>query len=191
MRVSTPDQIFCELASAGVGLVDLVVAGDAMLKAKLATRESLEKHVKRMRGCGRRVARRALGYVRSGVDSPMESRLRMLLVLAGLPEPEVNYILRRFAGEWGRRFDMWYPELKLIIEYDGTQHGELEQRDSDIHRREELERLGYRLVSVTSRGIYHDPSRTLRSVADAIRERGGYAPNRFQPEWRQHFVARV
>jgi hypothetical protein len=31
---------------------------------------------------------------RNGVDSPMESRLCMLLVLAGLPEPFVNHALR-------------------------------------------------------------------------------------------------
>ena len=32
----------------------------------------------------------AARYVRNGVDSVHETRLRMLLVLAGLPEPTVN-----------------------------------------------------------------------------------------------------
>jgi len=140
-----------------------------------------------MSGAGVRVARRAVAYVRVGVDSAMESRLRMLLVLAGFPEPEVNVILRNLSGDWSRRFDMCYLALKLIIEYDGEQHGDLDQRDSDIHRREELERLGYTLVQVTSLGIYRDPARTLRRVADALREAGGHAPGRWRPEWRQHF----
>ena len=138
--------------AAGVGLVDLVVAGDAMVKKGLATLESLTRSVDGMSGAGVRVARRAVAYVRVGVDSAMESRLRMLLVLAGFPEPEVNVILRNLSGDWSRRFDMCYLALKLIIEYDGEQHGDLDHRDSDIHRREELERLGYTLVQVTSLG---------------------------------------
>lgn len=63
----------------------------------------------------------------------MESRLRMLLVLAGFAEPQVNFILRDLAGDWSRRFDLCYRALKLIIEYDGEQHGDLDHRDSDIH----------------------------------------------------------
>ncbi|HEY5847931.1 MAG TPA: DUF559 domain-containing protein [Microlunatus sp.] len=191
VRLSRPTQVFCELAAAGVGLVDLVVAGDAMVKKGLATLESLTRSVDRMSGAGVRVARRAVAHVRVGVDSAMESRLRMLLVLAGFPEPEVNVILRNLSGDWSRRFDMCYLALKLIIEYDGEQHGDLDHRDSDIHRREELERLGYTLVQVTSRGIYRDPARTLRRVADALREAGGHVPGRWRPEWRQHFPART
>ena len=190
IRLSTPAQVFCELAAAGLGLVDLVIAGDAMLRKGRATLESLKRSVGDMTGAGVRRARRALGYVRAGVDSPMETRLRMLLVLAGLPEPKVNVILRDLHGEWDRRFDMCYLALKLIIEYDGEQHGELAQRDSDIHRREELERLGYTLVQVTSRGIYRDPARTLRRVADALRDAGGHPPGRWRPEWKQHFPER-
>ena len=190
VRLSSPDQVFCELAGAGVGLVDLVVAGDAMLKNKRASIESLTKAVDRMTGSGVRLARRALGYIRPGVDSPMESRLRMLLVLAGFPEPQVRIILRQFDGEWGRRFDLCYLALKLIVEYDGEQHGELEHRESDQDRREELERQGYRIVTVTSLGIYRDPAKTLRRVADAMRAVGGRPPARWNPEWRQHFPGR-
>ena len=190
VRLSVPDQVFCELAAVGVGLVDLVVAGDAMVKKGRATLESLTRSVDAMSGAGVRVARRALSYVRVGVDSPMESRLRMLLVLAGFAEPHVNFILRDLAGDWSRRFDLCYLALKLIIEYDGEQHGDLDHRDSDIHRREELERLGYTLVQVTSVGIYRDPARTLRRVADALREAGGHAPGRWRPEWQRHYPVR-
>jgi hypothetical protein len=187
VRVSVPEQVFCELAAVGLNLVELVVAGDAMLQAKRATRESLTRAVESMRGRGVRLARRALGYLRTDVASPMESRLRMLLVLAGFPEPQVNVILRTADGEWVRRFDLCYRELQLLIEYDGDQHGDLEHRDSDHDRREQLERLGYKIVPVTSLGIYRDPAKTLRRVADAMRELGGQPPGRWRPEWRQHF----
>ena len=92
-------------------------------------------------------ARYAVRYVRENVDSPMESRLRMLLVLAGLPEPTINLILRNADGSWRRRFDMCFPDLKLIIEYDGRQHaGNTRQWQGDLRRREERDALGWRIV---------------------------------------------
>jgi hypothetical protein len=53
---------------------------------------------------------------------PKRRERRMLLVLAGLPEPTVNLIIRNPDGSWRMRFDLSYPGLKLIIEYDGRQH---------------------------------------------------------------------
>ncbi len=90
-------------------------------------------------------------------------------------------------GDWSRRFDLCYLALKLIVEYDGEQHGALEHRDGYIHRREQLERLGFTLVPVTSLGIYRDPATTLRRVSDALRTSGGPTPGRWRPEWKQHF----
>ena len=71
-------------------LVELVVLGDWMLRRKGLTRDRLAKAVDAASGPSARRAHQALGFVRPKVDSPMESRLRMLLVLAGIPEPEVN-----------------------------------------------------------------------------------------------------
>ena len=103
-------------------LVDLVVLGDSLVKANRTTVSALVEAVKTWRGWGSRPALRAVGYVRKGVDSPMETRLRMLMVLAGLPEPVVNHIQYDAMGGWARRFDLSYPDLLLVIEYDGRQH---------------------------------------------------------------------
>ena len=46
--VSTPEQTFIDLAAVGVKLVDLVVLGDAMLKAKLATIPTLIEAIVRV-----------------------------------------------------------------------------------------------------------------------------------------------
>jgi hypothetical protein len=99
------------------------------------------------------------------VDSPQETRIRLLLVLAGLPEPRVNLIIRGRDGGWRRRYDLAYEELQLIVEYDGRQHAEdTEQWLTDIFRREELDQIRWRLVIVTSEGIYREPLRTLERV---------------------------
>jgi hypothetical protein len=135
---------------------------------------------------------RAASLARVGVDSPQETRLRLLLVLAGFPEPRVNLIIRGRDGGWRRRYDLAYEELRLIIEYDGRQHADdPKQWMTDIFRREELDHIRWRLVLVTSEGIYREPLRTLERVRDALSDCGAVGIRRtFKPEWRLHFPTR-
>ena len=186
--MSTPEQTFIDLAASGVKLVDLVVLGDAMLKAKLTTVPILIEAVEAWHGFGTRLALRAARLMREGVDSPMETRVRLLIVLAGLPEPSVNVIVRGEDGSWRMRFDLCYLDQRLIVEYDGRQHADSqEQWERDIYRREDLDRMDYRLLIVTSRGVYSEPERTLERVRAALRERDVRVPARSKNEWRQHF----
>ena len=190
LAISTPVQAFLDLAGVGVSLVDLVIAGDSLVKATMLDPAALVEAADAWSGRHAKQARRAARLVRKGVDSPMETRLRLLLVLAGLPEPDVNFILRAPDGSWRRRFDLCYPGVRLIIEYDGRQHAfDHEQWSSDIARREELDGLRWRLVVVESDGIYADPLRTLERVRDALSERGVRVPKVFKVEWTRHFVA--
>jgi hypothetical protein len=186
--VSTPEQTFIDMAAIGVNLVDLVVLGDAMLKAKLTTVPTLIETIEAWHGYGTRLALRAAALMREGVDSPMETRVRLLIVLAGLPEPTVNVIVRGEDGSWRMRFDLCYRNQRLIVEYDGRHHADSpDQWERDIYRREDPDRMDYRLLVVTSRGIYNEPQRTLERVRDALRERGVRVPSRFKNEWRRHF----
>jgi hypothetical protein len=189
LPISTPEQTFLDLAAVGLTLVDLVVAADAMIKAGHTSPELLIEAAAQWSGRGCRVARRAAGLARKDVDSPTETRLRLLLVLAGLPEPTVNVILRARDGSWRRRYDLGYEELRLIVEYDGRQHAhDTQQWLTDIFRREELDRMRWRLLVVTAEGIYTDPLQTLVRVREALLERGARTLRRgFKAEWRVHF----
>jgi hypothetical protein len=189
LPISTPEQTLLELAAAGMSLVDLVVAADGMIKAGHTTPERLREVAAAWDARGCRVARRAASLSRRGVDSPSETRLRLLLVLAGLPEPKVNLILRGRDGSWRRRYDLGYEELCLLIEYDGRQHAnDTKQWLTDIFRREELDQMRWRLVVVTAEGIYADPLQTLVRVREVLRERGAKNLRRsFRAEWRVHF----
>lgn len=122
----------------------------------------------------------------------MESRLRLLIVLAGLPEPTVNFTVRDEEGAVVMRFDLSYPDLKVIVEYDGRQHARDDaQWGRDIYRREELDRRGWRLIIVRAEDIYARPDQTLNRVRDALRARGAKTlPGKFKAEWRQHFPVR-
>jgi hypothetical protein len=185
---SAPEQTFIDLAAIGMNLVDLVVLGDAMLKAKLTTIPTLIEAIQAWHGCGTRLALHAARLMREGVDSPMETRVRLLIVMAGLPEPTVNVIVRGEDGSWRMRFDLCYLDQRLIVEYDGRQHADSPQQwERDIYRREQLDRMDYRLLIVTSRGVFNEPYRTLERVRDALRERGARVPTRFKNEWRRHF----
>jgi hypothetical protein len=186
LRVSAPEQMFVEL-SAYLGLVDLVVVGDYLVRKGWTTPEQLVAHA--TGPLGSRAAARAAGYVRRDVDSPMETRLRMLLVLAGLPEPTINHKVFYADGRLRYRFDLSYPGLKVVVEYDGRQHrDDLAQWDHDVERGEWLDDDGWKHVPVFSWGIYRRPDRTLERVVKALRERGcREVPSRLADDWRAYF----
>lgn len=71
-----------------VALDDLVVTGDAVAR-RLAGTDPLHALLARSTK-GVRRARSALAWVRTGSASPMETRARVLVGRAGLPEPELN-----------------------------------------------------------------------------------------------------
>lgn len=191
VRVSGPHQMFLELASR-LSLVDLVVVGDALVRVGKATPASLLAACELSRRRCAAAALRAARYVRAEVDSPMETRLRMLIVLAGLPEPETNHQIRDDAGRVRRRFDLCYPSIRLIVEYDGRQHVETrESWESDLKRREELDEADWRILVVTSAGIYKNPAETVVRVHQALRKRGWRGlPARTSDAWRPYFRGR-
>ena len=80
VRVSGPHSMFLELASI-LSLVDLVVVGDALVRLGKATPESLVAACAASDAWHAAAALKAARYVRRDVDSPMETRLRMLIVL--------------------------------------------------------------------------------------------------------------
>lgn len=187
IEMSEPLDLFIELAGE-LPLVDLVVVGDAMVKRGMFTAQELRSFCSSTSRRHVRKARRAATYVREGVDSPMETRLRMLIVLAGLPEPKVNVKIYFEDGRERFRLDLAYPGVRVLIEYDGRQHAESSaQWNSDIERREELEVEGWTVIVVTSDGIYKHPEKTVVRVARALRRRGYPVPP-MREDWRAHLA---
>jgi very-short-patch-repair endonuclease len=190
LRMTTPRQTFLDLGGE-LGLVDLVVLGDSLVKAARVTPEELVMAASAFRGRGYRRLRRAASLVRREVDSPMESRLRMLMVLAGLPEPTINHKIRWPGGSVRYRFDLSFPRYRLVVEYDGRQHAESDQQwDGDIDRREWMDSDDWRIVIVRSKDIYNTPGKTLQRIISAMRDKGMAVP-RLSEEWRVHFPGRT
>lgn len=189
MQLTDPVETFIDCAGM-LSLVDLVVLGDALCRQFRIPAEQLRAACHETDAYYAGLARAAAAYVRDGVDSPMETRLRLLIVLAGLPEPEVNVIIYRESGVWKRRYDLCYRRIKLVVEYDGRQHAEDPvQWQKDLERREEFDDEGFRLIVVTAHGIYGDPAATLRRIRRQLVLRGWGDVPPLKESWRRHFAA--
>lgn len=190
LLLAPPDVTFLQLAAHDLSLVDLVSVGDSLVRRGRVTAEQLVDVAATRIGPGARVARRAAAFVRPGVDSVRESRLRMLMVLAGLPEPQVNHVLRGDDGSWSHRIELCYAAIQLAIEYEGRQHAtSVQQWNTDIRRRTYLEALGWRFILVTSEGLFDQPTQTLADIKAAMRNRGMAATRRSPGvAWQREFV---
>lgn len=188
VRITSPERTFCDLGS-NLDLVELVVLGDRLVRRNRTTPERLRSAAAEWDGPHAATLRRAAGLVRPHVDSRPETLLRMLLVLAGLPEPEVDIrFYDRVTGDLQRRLDLGYRTLRLAIEYDGAQHFEDEEiYESDIERHEELrEKRHWQVTRVTKKGVFEVPLTTLRRVDGARVDRGA-RPTVFRDEWQAYF----
>jgi very-short-patch-repair endonuclease len=152
LPVTSVEQTWHDLA-AQLTRRELVAAGDFLISGRspLTTTSSLRGHLRERPGRrGSALARECLDLIRTGVDSPQESALRMVIVDAGLPEPEVNHVIRGPSGRFIARVDLAYPAERVAIEYEGDIHRtDRAQFRKDITRRERVEDHWMRVIRVT------------------------------------------
>ena len=175
-------------AARELDLVDLVAAGDWLVRLEVTTVERLVRAATSARGHGCARARRAAALVRERVDSVQETRLRLAIVLAGLPEPEVNPDVR-VGGRLLGRVDLLLRVWRVVIEYEGDQHRtDRRQWNRDVWRQERLVEDAHTLVRVTAERM-RSPRAVVLGVHQALVGRGylGSAPV-FDPEWRILFA---
>jgi hypothetical protein len=141
-----------------------------------ATLENLADMLDRHWGTpGIRKARLALEQARVGSDSGPETRLRLALENAGLPEPNLNVPADLRAGVV-RQADLAYPEQKVAVEYDGDGHSEAAQIVRDIAREEDFARAGWVVVRISKRHMENDARAAVAKVRSALMSRG-WSPN--------------
>lgn len=119
-------------------LVEAVVVADAFAYAGVLTLPWLDAYVGLHGGWpGVRQARAVVELATAFARSPGESRLRMIVVLGGLPTPLINAPLD-VGGSAGQ---VGIPDLTMIhvlrpvgLEYDGLYHADLPQHVADLGR---------------------------------------------------------
>lgn len=137
-----------------------------------ATFEVLEEMLDRHKGTpGIRKARLALEQAKIGSDSAPETRLRLALEYAGLPEPQLNVLIELCTGVV-RQPDMSYPEQKVAVEYDGEGHSEAAQIVRDIAREEDFARAGWLVIRISKRHMENEAKAAVVKVRQALRSRG-------------------
>jgi very-short-patch-repair endonuclease len=124
---------------------------------------------------GIRKARLALGLARVGADSAPETRLRLALERACLPEAELNMPTELGMGVV-RQPDLGYPEQRVAVEYDGDGHSEAGQIVRDIAREEDFSRAGWLLVRISKRHMVNDARSAVTKIRAALLSRG-WRPN--------------
>ncbi|TQS40596.1 endonuclease domain-containing protein [Cryptosporangium phraense] len=97
-------------------------------------------------------AAKALALADGRAESRPESRVRVRLILAGLPQPVPQYEVwlgRTFAG----RVDLAWPAAKVALEYDGAHHAEYGQFTRDRARLNRLVEAGWTVLHMTARDL--------------------------------------
>lgn len=125
--------------------------GDGLVRRKrpLVTLDELREAVDGIathRGAKR--LREALRWIRPRTDSARETVLRLLIIRAGFPEPEINGPIFNSFGALIAHGDLVYREQKVIIEYDGEGHLTARQRAIDLRRLDDLREEGWRIIQV-------------------------------------------
>lgn len=147
--------------------VEAVVVFDMALHSRKVSTRELRKWIAAhsgYRGIG--TLRQAIDFIEPATESPMETRLRMLLVLAGLPRPEVQVSLYDESGSFLGRLDLYYPNKRLAVEYDGATHRD--SLTSDNRRQNRLVDAGYRLLRFTAADVLSTPARVVALVRRSL-----------------------
>lgn len=125
---------------------------------------------------------------RDGVGSVPETRLRLMLTLANLPDPEVQGAVPLPDGSTIHP-DLVYRAARLAVEYEGEHHRvDGDQWNYDIRRYELLSALGWLVIRVTADAM-RNPHDLVSRVALALRARGEvFRRVRFTASWQAMFA---
>jgi hypothetical protein len=155
---------------------------DALARATRITKHDLISLVVRYPGArGNKGARLLIDMMDPGAESPKESWLRLVLVIAGFNPPTTQ--IRVTDGQFVAYLDMGWEHQMIALEYDGDHHRvDRAQYVKDIRRAETLERLGWHVIRV----IKEDRPRDIVERVSRALERRGYTaspPDRSLGRW--------
>jgi hypothetical protein len=145
LRVTTLERTWLDLCAIGYPwlLDELVAAGDHLVKhpwhphgrlPPLSTVAEIRRALAEVgQFKGKRLANQALELVRVGADAPSETKMRLALLDAGLPEPELQCPIDP-EDEDSPESDLGYRDCLLAMQYEGAGHRTAEQQTRDVRR---------------------------------------------------------
>ena len=158
-----------DLARWATDRTEAVVAVDALARVGGFDPDLLLNMILRhpgARGSDRLYEVMALAERRSG--SPMETRLRLLLVDAGLPRPVAQHPVQYSDMRQAVWLDLAYPEKQIGIEYEGAEHTTRDGVLRDVGRYTQLVDRRWRIYRYSKREVYGDRARIVRQIGRAL-----------------------
>jgi very-short-patch-repair endonuclease len=152
--------------------VEALVAIDMAVCAGLTDADALGSYAEAAKGRPGAGKLRSLARLAAPAESPMETRLRWLLIQAGLPRPQVQMNLHDAKGQFIGRADLYYHAAKLILEYDGGNHRE--RLVEDDRRQNLLVNAGFRLLRFTATDVHNRPAVVEAQVRGALSASGSF-----------------
>jgi hypothetical protein len=150
-----------------------VVAVDALLRRRVVKPEPLDAYAREHAGWpGAPLLREVCSLAEPLTESPMETRLRLVIVDGGLPRPVAQHAIVDARGRFVARSDLAYPEAMIAIEYEGDHHRERATFQRDIARFNVLRAMGWLVLRFTAEDVLRNPGRVVAQVEAALRERG-------------------
>lgn len=176
--VTTPERTWLDMAEM-LTIDELVAMGDSCVRiprlslegreAPLCSIEDLQRMIDRHKGKrGLRKAKEAIKFIRVGADSPQESMLRLALVRAGLPEPELKVPIVSSDGTRHHEPDLSYRKYRIGVEYEGEHHSEEGQIVRDIARSERYAELGWTEIRISKRHMMDEAKPAVAKVRAAL-----------------------
>jgi very-short-patch-repair endonuclease len=177
--LTSPEWTWVDLAGI-LGRAALLAAGDALLarNGPLSSVEAMSEVVqRRAKVKGIRLAREVLPLLRTGVDSPQESKLRLRILDAGLPEPAVTQAVFDEYGSYVSTPDLQYRNYRIALEYEGDHHRlDPEQWGRDIERDDRLRGMGWIVLRFSKLQLGRGWAESELKLRRALAERGWRGP---------------
>jgi very-short-patch-repair endonuclease len=167
LPVTTPARTWRDLAAVLTPPALLAVTDQFL--ARWVTRDELARQLRgRPTGRGSARAREVLRVADPRAESPMESVLRWLLHEAGLPAPELQYVVRDAAGSSLGRADLAWPDRRVLVEFDGDVHRERDVFVNDLRRQNRLVAAGWTVLRFTSADVLGRPDDVVEEIRRAL-----------------------
>lgn len=169
MSVTTPARTAFDIGRTRTRWVAVPILDALMNATRLQPEEVFALAGARPGVRGVNLLRKALEMADGGAESPQETRLRMVLVDAGLPKPRTQIEFRNLRI----RVDMGWRRWKVAVEYDGIQHwNDPAQRSWDIERLARLEAAGWAVVRVSAQMLARHTQLVIERVREKLRAAG-------------------
>lgn len=141
---------------------------DAVCNRSTIKVDSLAATIDQMRGLhGVNRIRSLLRWCDERADSPPETRLRLMLVRAGLPAPTPQLVVRNEYGQKIATADLGYEKQKVAIFYDSELHRDRSTWEFDAWANAQMAELGWERFRVTGQ-MMRSSGTLMRQIGSAV-----------------------